>query len=43
MVVVPAVTPVTTPVAALTVAMAVSDDDHEPPVLPFVVKVVVNA
>ena len=40
MVVVPAETPITTP-DALTVATAVLDDVHAPPVLPFEVNVVV--
>lgn len=41
MVAVPAATPVTTPVEALTVAMPVLPDVHVPPLVPFEVNVVV--
>ena len=41
MVAVPAPTPVTSPVEALTVAMPVASELHDPPVFPFDVKVVV--
>ena len=42
MVAVPAATPVTTPVESLTVAMPVLPDVHVPPLVPFVVNVVVE-
>jgi hypothetical protein len=42
MVAVPAATPVTTPVEALTVAMPVLPEVHVPPLVPFVVNVVVE-